>query len=207
MRVVPRLRGGLVCESLRTLMSGSTSPVPVMLIIAVFSRHPETLQWTRERLEEKYGPRELSSEPWHFNQTTYYDKSMGTDLQKQLHAFENFIQPDELPRLKRECIALENERRDVGLHAEERPLNIDPGYLTLGKFLLASTKDHCHRVYMTDGIFAEVTLYYRQGAFQPWPWTYADYRLEVVHEFLLEARSRYYERLRLAGQLPSSEKR
>ena len=65
----------------------------------------------------------------------------------------------------------------------------------LGKFLLATTKDQAHRVYLRDGIFAEVTLHYHAGAFRPWEWTYADYRLPEVLAFLREARTFYRGRL------------
>ena len=34
-------------------------------------------------------------------------------------------------------------------HAEPRPLNLDPGYLTPAKLVLASTKDHAHRIYLS----------------------------------------------------------
>ncbi|MEM8680048.1 MAG: DUF4416 family protein, partial [Planctomycetota bacterium] len=57
-----------------------------------------------------------------------------------------------------------------------RPLNIDPGYLTLSKLVLASTKNHAHRIYLREGIFAEITLRYQARAWQPWDWTYPDYR-------------------------------
>jgi hypothetical protein len=78
-------------------------------------------------------------------------------------------------------------------------LNLDPGVLSLGKFVLATTKDQAHRVYLGDGIFAEVTLRFEAGAFRPWPWTYADYREPAVCDFLKEARVYYRERLRDRG--------
>src|SRR5262249_9136900 len=88
-----------------------------------------------------------------------------------------------------------------GAYSEPRPLNLDPGYLVLGKFLLATTKDQSHRVYLRDGIFAEVTLRYHAGRFEPWPWTYADYRQPQVHEFLQQARAYYGRRLGEADPL------
>jgi hypothetical protein len=60
---------------------------------------------------------------------------------------------------------------------------------------LATTKDQAHRIYLRDGIFAEVTLRFQAGAFEPWPWTYADYREDFVREFLREARTYYRSRL------------
>ena len=79
-------------------------------------------------------------------------------------------------------------------------MNLDPGLLELGKLILATTKDQAHRIYLRDGIFAEVTLRYHAGAWQPWPWTYADYREPALAEFLQEAREVYRMRLHNAGE-------
>jgi hypothetical protein len=168
---------------------------PALLVVAAFSRHAQALSWGREQLEATYGPVALAGEPFLFHHTGYYEASMGPGLHKQLLAFERLIAPDRLPDVKRHAIALEAELAASGQYAEERPLNLDPGYLVLGKFLLATTKDQAHRVYLRDGIFAEVTLRYHAGAWQPWPWTYADYREPCVHEFLLRARDFYRQRL------------
>ena len=100
---------------------------------------------------------------------------------------------------KRRTNEMEKELAASGRFPEVRPLNLDPGILTLGKFLLATTKDQAHRVYLRDGIFAEVTLRYHAGAFEPWPWTYADYREPAVRDFLRSARDFYRQRLRECG--------
>jgi len=55
-------------------------------------------------------------------------------------------------------------------------VNIDPGYLDQAKLVLASTKNYVHRVYLNDGIYAELTLFFQDKSFQPWQWTYPDYR-------------------------------
>jgi hypothetical protein len=73
---------------------------------------------------------------------------------------------------------------------------LDPGVLSLGKFLLATTKDQAHRIYLRDGIFAEVTLRFQDKAFEPWPWTYADYQEPAVRAFLQEARVWYRRQMR-----------
>ena len=86
-------------------------------------------------------------------------------------------------------------------YPEPRPLNLDPGLLLLGKFLLATTKDQSHRIYLRDGIYAEVTLRYTKSEFEPWPWTYADYREPFVHSFLASAREHLYNMLE-AERLP-----
>jgi hypothetical protein len=169
--------------------------VPVLLIVAAFGRQADALRWGRERLELAYGPVALAGEPFAFTHTAYYEPVMGPGLTKQLLAFRNLLTADCLPDVKRHTNALESELAASGRFSEARPVNLDPGVLTLGKFLLATTKDQAHRIYLRDGIFAEVTLRFEAGAFEPWPWTYADYREPAVRAFLGEAREYYRRRL------------
>jgi hypothetical protein len=171
-------------------------PLPVLLVVAAFSRHEEALLWARDRLAHDFGPVGLVSPPFLFNQTAYYQPSMGADLRKQFLVFHDLVPPDCLPAAKHRSNAREAELAAAGLYPEERPVNLDPGILSLGKFQLATTKDQAHRIYLTDGIFAEVTLRFQAGAWEPWPWTYADYREEAVRNFLAQARDYYRERLR-----------
>lgn len=180
-------------------MAEPRSPVPALLVVAAFSRYEDAFAWAKERLESLLGPVGLASEPFVFNQTSYYQSSMGSDLRKYFLAFERLVLPDRLADIKLQTNALEHELAATRRYAEARPLNLDPGLLVLGKFLLATTKDQAHRVYLRDGIFAEVTLRYHAGAFEPWPWTYADYRLPCVHFFLQQAREYYRQRLQEEG--------
>jgi hypothetical protein len=166
---------------------------PALLIIVVFSRHDDLHRRVCEDLQRHFGPIELASEPFLFNQTAYYAKTMGEHLQKRLLAFKHLIDPERLVELKLTTNALERSYADSGEYPETRPVNIDPGYLILGKFLLATTKDQAHRVYLREGIYAEVTLHYHAGLWEPWPWTYADYRQSEVLAFLGQARE-YYRR-------------
>ena len=175
-------------------MADPHPPDPALLVVASFSRHPEALRWAQERLQQAFGPPGLASPTFPFNQTRYYEPTMGPGLSKRLLAFD-LVAADCLAPTKLLTNALERELAQSGLYPEPRPLNLDPGLLSLGKFLLATTKDQAHRVYLGEGIYAEVTLHYRDGAFEPWPWTYADYRQPAVLSFLKEARDFYRRRL------------
>ena len=177
-------------------MAQARPHVRVLLVTAVFSRHADVLAKARERLERVFGPIALSSPPFVFNQTTYYEPAMGCGLRKCLYAFRDLVSAECLPAVKLHTNALEADLAGSATYPEPRPLNLDPGVLSLGKFLLATTKDQAHRVYLRDGIFAEVTLRFEAGAFEPWPWTYADYRAPAVRDFLRQARDFYRERLR-----------
>jgi hypothetical protein len=175
-------------------MAQPRSPVPALPVVAVFSRHADVFSWAQARLERFLGPVALASDPFVFDQTTYYEASMGRDLLKRFLAFERLVPLDRLAEIKLQTNALERELAATETYPEPRPLNLDPGLLVLGKFMLATTKDQAHRIYLRDGIFAEVTLRYHAGAFEPWPWTYADYRLPQVHGFLQQAREYYRQR-------------
>jgi hypothetical protein len=177
-------------------MADPRSPAPVLLVVAAFSRHAEALAWGRERLERACGPVALAGVPFDFHHTAYYEPTMGPGLRKCLLVFRDLVPADCLPAVKLHTNALETELAGAGTYPEPRPLNLDPGLLSLGKFVLATTKDQAHRVYLRDGIFAEVTLRFEAGAFEPWPWTYADYREPAVREFLRGARDYYRGRLR-----------
>lgn len=177
-------------------MADAHIPDSVLLVVAVFSRHASARQWAREHLQTLFGPIGLVSPEYEFNQTAYYEPTMGAGLRKSFFTFERLVPADSLPALKRQTNALETELAADRRYPEARPLNLDPGLLMLGKFQLATTKDQAHRIYLTDGIFAEVTLRFEAGSFEPWPWTYADYRQELVRDFLREAREYYKVRLR-----------
>jgi hypothetical protein len=166
------------------------------LVVAVFSRHRDARGWAEQQLEKAYGPIAFRSAEYAFHHTRYYEQEMGTDLAKQLLVFEQVVEPDCLPTVKRHTISLEVQLAQLQQFPEPRPLNLDPGLLQLGKFLLASTKDQAHRIYLTHGIFSEVTLRFHGGQFEPWPWTYADYREPFVLDFLNQARAWLYRRLR-----------
>lgn len=152
------------------------SASPVLLLLGVSSRYVESLQWTRDCAVNHFGPVALASDAFEFTETDYYTATMGTGLKKQFLAFERPIDPAALADIKRQTNAWETEYAALGRHPEPRPLNLDPGYLTPAKLVLASTKDHAHRIYLRDGIYAEVTLNYRDRRWQALEWTYPDYR-------------------------------
>ncbi|WP_425616954.1 DUF4416 family protein [Anatilimnocola sp. NA78] len=156
---------------------------PVLMIAAAFSRHQAALAWARERFAAAWGPIVLESSCFEHRETAYYEASMGADLQKMFLASETLIDPGALPELKLQANRWEEEYRALGHHAEARPLNIDPGYLTEAKLVLASTKDRDHRIYLSQGIFAEVTLHFARGNWQARPWTYPDYQRADYHAF------------------------
>jgi hypothetical protein len=169
-------------------------PSPVLLIVAASSRYAAALDWARERSVKQFGQVALASDAFDFTETDYYTPTMGADLKKQFFAFERLIDAAALADIKRQTNQWEAEYAALGRHAEPRPLNLDPGYITPAKLVLASTKDHAHRIYLRDGIFAEVTLAYRGGRWQPLEWTYPDYRRADYQSFFTQCREVFHDK-------------
>jgi hypothetical protein len=158
-------------------------PAPVLVILAAFSRYAEALGWAQARAIAYWGSVALASPRFDFTETDYYEPTMGAGLSKCFWAFERPGDAGLLAEWKIETNAWESEYADKSGHYEPRPLNLDPGYLTPAKLVLASTKDHAHRIYLARGIFAEVTLYYKERRWQAREWTFPDYRRADYHQF------------------------
>jgi hypothetical protein len=174
----------------------SSLPPPVLLIVAAFSRYEEALCWAKEKLTAQFGPITRTSPDYDFQQTRYYESTMGPGLKKRFLVFRDLILSERLADVKVRTNDWELELASAARFPEPRPLNLDPGILSLGKFMLATTKDQAHRIYLREGIYAEVTLQFQSHAYHANPWTYADYREQPLLDFLREARDYYRQRLR-----------
>ena len=162
---------------------------PVMLVMAAFSRHDSALNWAREMSCKHWGELLCESDRFVFDQTSFYEREMGSDLRKTFFAYANLVDPLDLPAVKLQAIAWEKEFASADFHEESRPLNLDPGYLTEAKFVLATTKDRDHRLVLADGIFGEVTLYFHRGTWTTREWTYPDYCRREYHDFFTKCRN------------------
>ena len=146
-------------------------PLLVKLIAGMFTANTELLEEAKVRLSQEFGPIDYESELLPFDHTTYYAAEFGENLKRRFVAFAELVHPERLAEIKLLTNAMEIEWAVEG----KRRINIDPGYVSHAKLVLATTKNHAHRIYLGQGIYAEVTLHFRSGTFQPWPWTYPDY--------------------------------
>ena len=173
-------------------MGTAREPQPVRLVVSLLTGELGLLARTRESLSAAFGPIDFGSELLPFDHTDYYAPEFGPGLQRQIVTFERLIPPTMLPAIKRQTNDLEWSTAE----SDRRRINIDPGYLSLNKLVLATTKDHAHRLYLGHGIYGEVTLSYQRGHFRPWPWTYPDYGSERYCLLFEHLRLRYRLQLR-----------
>ncbi|MFH1156460.1 MAG: DUF4416 family protein [Pseudomonadota bacterium] len=168
-------------------MSTPKTPDPAKLVISLLMNDRGILEGVLPLLEEKFGTVDSIS-PWlEFDYTSYYVPEMGTPLFRRMVVFKSLVKQDELAGIKVFTNSLETRWALDG----KRNLNIDPGYLLLSRFILATGKDYSHRIYLDQGIYGDLTLIYRQGGYRSLEWTYPDYAGEAITGFLHHVRDRY----------------
>lgn len=152
-------------------MSSPRIPEPARLIVSALASDPMHLELVRPRLIERFGPLEEEIGPLPFDFTSYYDNELGKGIQRWLWVFSDLVQGSDLLKIKLFANELEKAYSEAGC----RTVNLDPALMTLGNFVLATGKNNAHRIYLGEGIFADLTLIYRSGTYRPLEWTYPDY--------------------------------
>jgi len=181
-------------------MSVPKRPKPAKLFVSVISASPELIAGTLLDLARRYGPEDFVSALLPFDYTDYYHAEMGQPLWRRFASFARLIQQEDLVRIKEETNEVEartSERR-------RRRVNIDPGYLLAERLVVATGKNCAHRIYLDRGIYADLTLVFRQKEYRPLPWTYPDYGDARVRGWLGVLRQKYLLQLRTVEQTPAS---
>ncbi len=173
------------------------APIPVKPVAAVLAAGEAAMEAARESLAAVFGPTDIASDPIPFEFTDYYRGEMGDSLLRVLWAFERLADPGALADWK---LATQRMEADIATRlargAVSRPANLDPGYLARDRLVLASTKDREQRIYLSRGIYAEVTLIRRHGRWTPLPWTFPDFASGAYDGFLDASLAKYKAQLR-----------
>ncbi len=173
---------------------GKAKEHPPVKYFAGITYNPDTkgLQETLRLLENTFSEVEIKSKPYEFSDfTQYYEMEMGTSLKKLFIVFYELQPPEKLPEFKIKTNHIESKFIIV----KNRQINIDPGYISEAKVVLATTKNYDHRIYLGEGVFGDIHLKFTQKSFQPQPWTYPDYKQEKVIQFFEELRQKYFKQL------------
>lgn len=175
-------------------MGNIKPPEPALLFIAALYADNEVSDRSKEILKGSFGAIMFESPSWLWDHSSHYREELGWPIFRQFIFFRNIIDPGILADVKLKTNEVENA---LALNAKRR-INLDPGYLTLPRIVLASTKNRAHRIYLGKGIYGEVTLMYRdkEGAFMPHLFTYRDYQDERTLAVLMKGRKM------LKAQLP-----
>ena len=168
-------------------MSRPASPEAVKLIASVLSADRDVMAGALGMLADRFSPFDFVSEYLPFEYTDYYREEMGEGLFRRFVSFEELVPPDDLPAIKHSTNDMETRFGERG----RRRVNIDPGYLSRSQLVLATGKPYAHRPYLRDGIYADVTLLFRNRSFQALEWTYPDYAAAPARRLFTMLRERY----------------
>ena len=166
-------------------------PEKARLVIGMFASDESLFEEVTRQLERKYGKTDFQSKIVPFNCTSYYEKELGKNLRKKFISFKGKMNPENLADVK----VYTNKIEDKYSKNRKRRINIDPGYVTLAKLVLATSKNYAHRIYLGKKVYAEVTLKYKneglgKGGFKPTPWTYPDYRTKRYRDIFNQIRAK-----------------
>jgi hypothetical protein len=173
-------------------MGSPKTPDLVKLIAGLLGTSDALLNDAAVALIEQFGPIDATSPATDWTVSKYYCDEMGPTIRRQFVSFERLFEADGVAAIKLATNALELRWQT----ASGRRVNIDPGYVAPTKLVLASTKDAAHRIYLRQGIYAEVTLLFSTGTFQPHAYTYPDYAGGDAVAFFNGVRATYLQQLR-----------
>jgi hypothetical protein len=168
-------------------MSLPQPPKPAKLVVGFFLKDKALAGGIARELQSQLGAVDMVSDWMDFDFTAYYHKEMGAPLFRRVMVFKALVEQTRLAAIK----GITNQLEGRYLRHDRRRVNVDPGYLLAERFVLATGKNFTHRIYIGQGIYADLTLIYQKGAFRTLPWTYPDYADRRMIDFLTLVRNKY----------------
>ena len=173
-------------------MSQPHEPDPVKLISSLFSPEKEIIDTVVGELSEIIGLVDWISPELLFDRTKYYAREMGWPLHRRFISFSQLVPADQLVEIKLKTNGIEEQHRREG----NRLVNIDPGLISPERLILATGKNYVHRIYLSKGIYADLTLVYKRKSFVPLEWTYPDYAGPETLRFFNGVRMQYMDQIK-----------
>ncbi len=162
-------------------------PERALLFMGALYSDPEIFRRTGIILGEHFGEIFLISPAVPWDHSSHYMDELGPHINRRFIFFRNLFDTGTLADIKLKT----NEIEDALSLDGKRRINLDPGYITLAKVVLASTKNYSHRICLGKGIYAEITLIYRHNTktFTPHMFTYTDYQDKENIDLFLKIRN------------------
>jgi hypothetical protein len=169
--------------------------MPVKYFVAVLYSNAERFDDALRRLVDRWGRVDVTGTERRFDVTDYYEPEMGNPLFRKLASFEKLFDPMLIVDMKLECNDIERQLSVAG----KRTVNLDAGYLDHNKVLLASAKEAGQKVYLGKGIYADLSGRYKGDRYQPFEWSFPDFRDGRYDADLLNMRAAYMLQRRQYG--------
>jgi hypothetical protein len=172
----------------------ATPVEPVKLFVALLWAEVSALRGALADAQASWGPLDFEGADHLFDVTDYYEREMGEGLRRRIVAFRDLVSPEVLADAKGRAVEIEEKYRA----GDRRRVNLDVGYLDHHKVVLASLKPAGQKLYLRDGVWADLQARFARGRYRPFEWTFPDFAGGRYDEELLRIRARYREQLRRA---------
>ncbi len=161
------------------------------LIVGVIYHDKDFLEKALTMLTDMFGETDCVSDEFSFSAgfSDYYDEEIGGEGLRRFYSFRRLVNPSEQAKIKTATNRMEKELSVDG----KRRINLDPGFMNIGRLMLATTKNAWFRVPLSDGIYTELTLFWARKRWNKMAWTYMDYQSETVQKFLTKVHKIYLE--------------
>ena len=173
-------------------MAAIAEPEPVKLFAAVLWSDEPTRRSACAAMEQHWGVIDFVGADHPFDATNFYEPEMGPRLQRRLVAFSRLVSPEILASAKLACIEIEAVQSEAG----KRRVNLDVGYLDHNKIVLASVKGLGQKIYLSKGIYADLVARYGHGRYQPFEWTFPDFKTGRCDADLAQLRQIYLNQMK-----------
>ena len=173
-------------------MAKPQAATPVKLLVAILWTGEAALRAALEELHAEWGEIDFTGADRPFDRTDYYLDEMGADLLRRLVSFADLVPPESIRTAKLRC----NEIEDRMSAERRRRVNLDIGYLDHNKIVLASVKYAGQKIHLGDGVYADLVARYKDGRYQPFEWTFPDFRDGRYDGELAQIREQYLRQLR-----------
>ncbi len=173
-------------------MAPTQVPEPLKYFVAILFPTSEALAAGKQELSALWGAFDFEGQDHLFDMTDYYEPEMGAPLYRRLVAFEELMPPTALVEMKLRCNRIEESLANDG----KRIVNLDAGYLDHNKVVLASAKGFGQKIYLDKGIYADFVGRYKHGRYQPFDWTFPDFKDGRYDKELLTIRQIYLQQMR-----------
>jgi len=145
------------------------------------------LEQAKEQLEKQNCKIQHQSPEFTFDQTDYYASEMGTRLKRRFLSVSGIYSLESSADWKLRMVKIENRFRRNG----KRRINLDPGFLDLHRVVLLSGKEGAQKIYLRDGVWADLVLLKNKEGYQDLAWTFPDLLDGRYNDFFLQVRAEF----------------
>ena len=169
----------------------------VKLIIGAIYSDSLLLENAKAKMQKLKLKIQFQSAELPFELTEYYNKEMGNNLKRRFLSIEGLQKLENFFEWKLKMVKIENHLRQNN----KRRINLDPGYIDSNRVVLLSGKEGSQKIYLNNGVWADLILLREKGRYKELPWTFPDLREGRYEQFFLHVQKQFKEDKKLHNKI------